>query len=511
MHKDYMEKGGEHTVDASIQTGTQVIMHSYGIEYYREEWKIKGENVYRIYSKLQISDKQYATLKLLSDSKVKLVVEGQHRNIGIEKLLKKIAQKNKWNYSPVIDLVQKSKEKEDFFKNAETAHIALLVPEIYKMEQNDNEFVMEGGFSLEFYDAVLAKQPKMWETDVILVSGKTKAEMDNNFIDEAFKRFSEKMQYDTGTVINAKSEKYDSLNSFDPGFAKVYEEAEKADIEALLFPRKAIEKWTEVKDYEKVGKDPRKALATQRINYLKEYETGQAKLNGQYPQDSEKLKELLKMDIDNIGANVAVIRDFLRKYGLLYGASELGRLLEETVEQQKKKEEIIKKTYDKTWMERLKSSCEEKNPESCYFYGYGLELTGKPVKEYEKYYEMACVGDTALACYNFSVMLLRNCSKGVDIPLKNAERACELGYTRGCFKVGTIHNNGKCSAKIDRKKALKYFVKSCDAGYYGGCAYAGALYENDKKKTEALKYYKKACEMGYEKACNAHENKGVIK
>ena len=511
MHKDYREKGGEYTVDASIQTGTQLIMHSYGIEYYREKWNINGETVYKIYSKLHISDDQYRTLKLLSESKVKLAVEGQSRNPGMDKLLKKIAQRNEWNHSPVIGLVQKTQEKESLFKNAKTAYIALLIPEIHKMEQTDKEFVLEGGFSLEFYDAILARQPKMWETDVISVSGKTSAELEKKFIDEAFRRFSERMEYDSGTAVNTKVEKYNKLNAFDPSFVKIYEEAEKADLEALLFPLKAITKWKAVRDYKKIGKDPRKALALRRIKNLEGYSAKQKKLKEQYPVDSEKLKELLRMNTENIRVHVSVVRDFLRKYGLLYGASELGRLLEESVEQHKKKTEIIKITYDKKWLDTLKNSCEEKNPESCYFYGYGLELVGRPVKEYEKYYEMSCVGDTALACYNFSVMLLRNCSKGVEIPLKNSERACDLGYPRGCFKVGTIHNNGKCSAKIDRKKALKYFIKSCDAGFYGGCAFAGAMYENNNNMDEALKYYKKACDLGYEKACKAHKNRGVIK
>ena len=151
----------------------------------------------------------------------------------------------------------------------------------------------------------------------------------------------------------------------------------------------------------------------------------------------------------------------------------------------------------------MRLSCEKKNPESCYFYGYGMELAKKPIEMYEKYYQKACTGDIAIACYNSSVLLLRDCTKGTKIPIQNAERACKLGYSQACFKVGTIYNSGKCSADINKVVAFKYFKKTCKAGYYGGCAYAGAILEDKKDFKKAFNYYQKACEMGYEKACEA--------
>jgi|GEM_PF-6746307 len=504
IHKDYREKGGEVLVDASIQTGSEIIMHSYGMEYYREKWMINGKTVYRIYSRLVLDDKQYNILKLFSQARVELAVKGEKNDPSVEKLLKKTAVSAGWNLEPVVVLIKNEKDMENVFSSKKTAYIAMMVPEIMSVDFKEEKGVtIEGGFSLEFYDVISAKQPKLWETDTIKVTAATPEIAKKEFTEEAFNRLKTAMKFGTQVYKKKKPANYSDLSNFDPGLIKAYEKAEKTDIESLLFPDKAIKSWQEVLKFSVEGKkDPRIDLARARIEKLTEYITKKEDLKTQFPIDVKKISDLLFLKIETVIDNISVARDFLRKYGLEYGASVLGSVINGSKIDEKKKKVVALAVYEKAWLERLRLSCEKKNPESCYFYGYGLELGGQKIENYEKYYDEACTGDVATACYNSAVNMLRNCSKGKDLPLKNAKKACLLGFPQGCFKVGSVHNSGKCSADINKKKALIYFDKACQAGYYGGCAFAGAIYQDNKNSEKANEYYKKACGMGYEKACN---------
>ena len=505
MHKDYREKDGEVLVDASIQTGSDIIMHSYGVEYFTEKAVSNGKNVYRTYSRLQLDDEQYDTLKLLSQARVKLAVRGEKKDPSVEKLLKKTAVSTGWNLDPVVILVKDEAAVNNLFSTKKTAYVAVMVPEILSVDfQEETGVTIQGGFSLEFYDVISAKQPKLWETDTIKITAETPEIAKKEFTEEAFSRLKTAMKFGAEVYKKKKTAEYSDLSNFDPGLIKAYEMAEKTDVEALLFPSAAIKAWQEVLKFSVEGKkDPRIDLARERVEKLTEYIAKKDDLKTQLPVDVKKINDLLRLKMETVIENSSVARDFLRKYGLEYGASILGSVINNSKIDKNKKKEAAKAVYDKVWLERLRLSCEKKNPESCYFYGYGLELAGEKVESYEKYYEKACVGDVAPACYNSAVLMLRNCSKGKDLPLKNAHKACLLGFPQGCFKVGTVHNSGKCSADINKKKALIYFDKACEAGYYGGCAFAGAIYQDQKDRKKAEEYYKKACDMGYEKACKA--------
>ena len=505
MHKDYREKDGEVLVDASIQTGSDIIIHSYGVEYFTEKVNKGGKTIYRTYSRLQLDDEQYNALKLLSQARVELAVKGEKNDPSVEKLLKKTAVSAGWNLDPVVVLIKDEKDMENVFSSKKTAYIAMMVPEILSVDFKEEKGVtIEGGFSLEFYDIISAKQPKLWETDIIKITAATPEIAQKEFTEEAFSRLKTAMKFGAEVYRKKKTENYSDLSNFDPGLIKAYESAERTDIEALLFPYKAITAWQEVLKFSVEGKkDPRIDLARERVEKLTEYIAKKEDLKTQLPVDVKKINDLLGLKMETVIDNISVARDFLRKYGLEYGASILGSVINDSKIDKNKKKDIANAVYDKAWLERLRLSCEKKNPESCYFYGYGLELAGEKVESYEKYYEKACIGDIAPACYNSAVLMLRECSKGKDLPLKNAEKACLLGFSQGCFKVGSVHNSGKCSADIDKKKALIYFDKACQAGYYGGCAFAGAIYQDKKDRKKAWEYYKKACDMGYYKACKA--------
>lgn len=505
MHKDYREKGGEITIDASIQTGSNIIMHSYAMEYYLEKATVDGKTIYKIYSRLQLDDAQYTTLKLLSQARVKLAVKGEKKEASVEKLLKKTAISAGWNADPVVALVKNETELRKLFSSKQTAYVAVMVPEIISVEfKEETGVTIQGGFSLEFYDVISGKQPKLWETDTIEASSKNPELAKKNFTDEAFTRLKTAMKFGADIYKKKSPENYNDLSNFDPSLIKAYEKAEKTDIESLLFPQAAISAWQEVLKFSaQVKKDPRIDLARRRVEKLTEYIAKLEDLKTQLPHDVKKINELLELKMETVIDNISVARDFLRKYGLVYGASIFGNILNDSKTDKNRKSKVAQAVYDKAWLERLRLSCEKKNPESCYFYGYGLELAGQKADHFEKYYESACSGDVAPACYNSAVNMLRNCSKGKDLPLKNAQKACLLGFPQGCFKVGTVHNSGKCSANIDKKKALTYFDKACEAGYYGGCAFAGAIYQDNKDRGKAQEYYRKACDMGYEKACKA--------
>lgn len=511
MQKDYYEKEGEVTINASIQTGTELLIHSYGIEYYREKWNIEGDIVYKIYSRLEITDSQYTVLERLAMAKVKMVVESSSRSAELEKIFKSIAQKNSWNYEPVIEFVNGNNEKKSLFAKTDTAYVAVISPNISKKESIENSFIMEGDVSLEFYNTIFAVQPKLWNSGFISVSTNDSSSLERSFMGEAFTKLSQKMECDAAINTAVSGGDYSSLNIYDYQFEKLYEDAAKADNDALLFPEKVIALWEAFVNYGININDTRITYAKERINVLENYVTEKSKLKSDFAVDSSKINNLLNMNDESVKRNIAVIRAFIQKYGLSYGASVFETLLNQSNLSPDRKKDIVKFVYDKNWLDELKISCENKNAKACYFYAYGSEKNGKPFNEYEAYYEMSCIGETALACYNLSSILLNNCLKGFELPLNYAQKACELGNYEGCFKVGTIYNSGKCGAKIDYSKALEFFIKSCDAGYYGGCAYAGAVYENNKKKEEALKYYKKACEMGYEKACQVYNNGGALK
>ncbi len=63
----------------------------------------------------------------------------------------------------------------------------------------------------------------------------------------------------------------------------------------------------------------------------------------------------------------------------------------------------------------------------------------------------------------------------------------------------------------DYIQAEKYFEKACDLKYGGGCFRLGVLYEYgqgvEKNLTKAAYFYSKACKLGSQEACEALKEK----
>ncbi|WRB40680.1 SEL1-like repeat protein [Helicobacter pylori] len=69
----------------------------------------------------------------------------------------------------------------------------------------------------------------------------------------------------------------------------------------------------------------------------------------------------------------------------------------------------------------------------------------------------------------------------------------------------------KSNKAKDYIQAKKYFEKACNLNYVGGCFRLGVLYEFgqgvEKNLIKADQFYSKACKLGDQKACEALKEK----
>lgn len=87
---------------------------------------------------------------------------------------------------------------------------------------------------------------------------------------------------------------------------------------------------------------------------------------------------------------------------------------------------------------------------------------------------------------------------------KYFEKACDLKYGGGCFRLGVLYEYGQGVEK-NLTKASQYFSKACGLNNSGGCGALGMLYEFgqgvEKNLTKAAYFYSKACKLGFQKTC----------
>jgi hypothetical protein len=105
-------------------------------------------------------------------------------------------------------------------------------------------------------------------------------------------------------------------------------------------------------------------------------------------------------------------------------------------------------------------------------------------------------------CIRLSIVLYQK--KDFKDAFKYSKKACDLGSSDGCSKVGFHYLNGLV-VKKDLKKAVEYFKKACDLDESRGCYNLALLYDKGEgvKKDEktAKKLYEKACKLRNRLAC----------
>lgn len=72
-----------------------------------------------------------------------------------------------------------------------------------------------------------------------------------------------------------------------------------------------------------------------------------------------------------------------------------------------------------------------------------------------QYYEKACAGGFAPSCFNLSTLYIQGApglSKDMQLALKFAEEACQLGHVWGCANASRMYKLGEGTAQ-DEKKA----------------------------------------------------------
>ncbi len=93
---------------------------------------------------------------------------------------------------------------------------------------------------------------------------------------------------------------------------------------------------------------------------------------------------------------------------------------------------------------------------------------------------------------------------------KYFEKACDLKYGGGCFRLGVLYEYGQGVEK-NLTKAAQFYSKACDLNNGVGCKNLGFLYEYgegvEKDLTKAAYFYSKACKLGSQEACETLKEK----
>lgn len=159
----------------------------------------------------------------------------------------------------------------------------------------------------------------------------------------------------------------------------------------------------------------------------------------------------------------------------------------------------------------FKKGCHGGMPVSCYNLGImsqkGLGNIGKSAIAAWGYYDKACGGDYANACFNQAT--LTNDMPTVTNPDKEATRlyqkACDLGSIKGCFNLGNAYHKGT-GIKQDYKKSFELFSLACKNNIAQACYNMGGMFKNGRGLAKDLPManaaYQKACDLDFAVGCS---------
>ncbi|XP_036378266.1 cytochrome c oxidase assembly factor 7 [Megalops cyprinoides] len=166
--------------------------------------------------------------------------------------------------------------------------------------------------------------------------------------------------------------------------------------------------------------------------------------------------------------------------------------------------EGVKKNYEAT-AQVLKHNCEVNgHGESCYKLG-AYHVTGKGgvtecLKRAYSCFMRACESGgkkSVDACHN--VALLAHDGRATDgspeagVARQYYEKACARGFAPSCFNLSALYIQGAPGVNKDMQLALKFALQACQLGHVWGCANASRMYKmgdgtaQDEKKAEELK------------------------
>ena len=137
-----------------------------------------------------------------------------------------------------------------------------------------------------------------------------------------------------------------------------------------------------------------------------------------------------------------------------------------------------------------------------FLYQNGLGVRQDVVKALELYAK-ACDDGEGLGCENAGG-LYDSGNAGVKKDLIKARsyytKACDLSSAPACFNLAIMYDKGEGGAK-DEAKALDMFEKACNLGYGKGCSNAGTMLVWKQQYGKARQLYEKGCGLGGAKAC----------
>ena len=84
------------------------------------------------------------------------------------------------------------------------------------------------------------------------------------------------------------------------------------------------------------------------------------------------------------------------------------------------------------------------------------------------------------------------------------KKACDSGYSKGCFQLGYSYSNGQ-GVSQDKVKAFELYTKACDGGYAKSCHNLGYFYYKGEATKQdyykANELFKKACDNDISTSC----------
>ncbi len=171
------------------------------------------------------------------------------------------------------------------------------------------------------------------------------------------------------------------------------------------------------------------------------------------------------------------------------------------------------KEIDKS-IEYYDKSCQGGCSPICSFIG-GLYATDEKVKNLPKaikYFKQACLKEDMSGCMALKAIELlspliplsksKTFNQSMEIFVISIDKILKDRDAEEYFNLGLIHNKNK-----EYSKAKKYYGRACQDGYSKGCYYLGLIHNENQEYSKAKKYYEKACQGGYMKGCNKVKKK----
>jgi TPR repeat protein len=172
-----------------------------------------------------------------------------------------------------------------------------------------------------------------------------------------------------------------------------------------------------------------------------------------------------------------------------------------------------------TWLYRLYRSdayyvdpCEAGHHEACALLAdtYNRESwRGGDRSKARAYYERACNGGLAGACFDLGLLLVDGGGEDDQAAaVKAYEQACDGGEMGGCVNLGVLYTKMAGEDDVSAEVFLLY-RRACDGNSAVGCHNLALYHERgrgtppDVARARAL--YARACDLGYEKSCGEVE------